>query len=62
MYSKISQNVIDNTIYNTRKSHELVLASLENFNKLIEIIQKYPIDPIQNYFNFVNKIREFYYT
>jgi hypothetical protein len=62
VYNKISQNVIDNTINYTIKGHELALTSLENFNKSIEIIENYHNDPIQNYFNFINKIREFYYT
>ena len=51
-YNKNNQNVIDNTINATRKSHEFVLASTETFNKSIEIAQKYYSESTQNYFNF----------
>jgi hypothetical protein len=37
------------------------LGSTENFNKSIEIAQKYYNDNLQNYFNFVNKIGKSYY-
>jgi sugar-specific transcriptional regulator TrmB len=62
IYNKNNQNVIDNTINATRKSHELILASTETFNKSIEISQKYYNDPVKNYFNFVNKIGKSYYN
>ena len=58
IYNKYNQNVIDNTINATRKSHEFVLASTETFNKSIEIAQKYYNDSIQNYFNFLKKIEK----
>jgi hypothetical protein len=61
-YNKNNQNVIDNTINATRKSHEFVLASTETFNKSIEIAQKYYDDSVLNYFNFVNKIGKSYYN
>ncbi|HET9807860.1 MAG TPA: hypothetical protein VFP49_13230, partial [Nitrososphaeraceae archaeon] len=60
VYNKNNQIVIDNTINATRKSHELILASTETFNKLIEIVQKYYNDSVQNYFNFVNNIGKSY--
>jgi ABC-type transporter Mla subunit MlaD len=62
VYNKNNQNVIDNTINATRKSHELILATTEAFNKSIEISQKYYNDSVQNYFNFVNKIGKSYYN
>jgi hypothetical protein len=62
VYNKNNQNVIDNTIHATRKSHEFVLASTETFNKSIEIAQKYYDDSVLNYFNFVNKIGKSYYN
>ena len=60
IYNKNNQNVIDNTINATRKSHELILASTETFNKSIEIAQKYYNDSVRNYFNFVNNIGKYY--
>ncbi len=62
VYNKNNQNVIDNTINATRKSHELILTTTETFNKSIEISQKYYNDSVQNYFNFVNKIGKSYYN
>ncbi len=56
IFNKNNQNVIDNTISATRKSHELILASTETLNKSIEIAQKYYNESIQNYFNFISKI------
>jgi sugar-specific transcriptional regulator TrmB len=61
-YNKNNQNIIDNTINATRKSHELILTSTETFNKSIEIAQKYYNESVQNYFNFANKIRKSYYS
>ena len=55
-YNKNNQNAIDNTINATRKSHELILASTESFNKSIEISQEYYNDSVKNYFNFVNRL------
>jgi hypothetical protein len=38
------------------------LASIETFNKSIEIAQKFYNEAAQNYFNFVNKIEKSYYN
>ncbi len=60
IYNKINQNIIDNTINNTRTIHEFIVEYTETFNKSIEIAQKYYNDSVQNYFNFVNKIGRSY--
>ena len=62
IYNKTNQNITDHTINCTQKINDFVLGSTETFSKSVEIGQKYYKDPVQNYFNFVNKIREFYYT
>jgi hypothetical protein len=51
IYNKISQNIIDNTINNTRTIHEFIVENIETFNKSIEIAQKYYNNGIKNYFN-----------
>ncbi|HET9806958.1 MAG TPA: hypothetical protein VFP49_08630 [Nitrososphaeraceae archaeon] len=62
VYNKTKQNMTDHTINCTQKINEFVLGSTENFNKSIEIVQKYYNDNLQNYFNFVNKIGKSYYN
>jgi hypothetical protein len=62
MYNKTNQNVTDNTVNATNKINDVVLAYTETFNKSMEIVQKYYIESVQNYFNFVNKIAKSYYN
>ena len=57
IFNKNNQSIIDNAINATRKSHELILASTEILNKSIEIAQNCYNESIQNYFNFINKLR-----
>jgi hypothetical protein len=56
IYNKINQNIIDNTINNTRTIHEFIMVNVETFNKSIEIAQKCYSDGIKNYFNFGKKV------
>ncbi|HET9805598.1 MAG TPA: hypothetical protein VFP49_01685, partial [Nitrososphaeraceae archaeon] len=55
IYNKINQNIIDNTINNTRTIHEFIVEYTETFNKSIELVQKYYNDGIKNYFNLRRK-------
>jgi hypothetical protein len=55
VYNKINQNMIDNTINNTRIIHELLTEHIEIFNKSIELGQEYYRDGIKNYFKFGKK-------
>ena len=55
VYNKINQNMIDDTINNTRTIHELLTEYIEIFNKSIELGQEYYRDGIKNYFNFGKK-------
>jgi uncharacterized protein YlaN (UPF0358 family) len=55
LYNKINQNIIDNTINNTRTLHEFIVEYTETFNKSIELAQKYYNDGIKNYFNLRRK-------
>jgi hypothetical protein len=59
-YDKTNQNITDHTINCTQRLNDFALASTENFNKSIEIAQKYYIESVQNYFDFVNKIGRSY--
>ncbi|HET9807932.1 MAG TPA: hypothetical protein VFP49_13600 [Nitrososphaeraceae archaeon] len=56
IYNKTNQNITDKTVNATRRLNEFVLGSTENFNKSIEIAEKYYNESTQNYFNFVKKI------
>jgi hypothetical protein len=56
LYNKINQNMIDNTINNTRTIHEFLVEYIDIFNKSIELGQEYYRDGIKNYFKFGNKI------
>ena len=62
VYNKTNQDIIDNTVNNTSRLNELILGSIETFNKSFEIAQKYYYDAVQNYFNFVNKIAKSSYN
>ena len=56
LYNKINQNIIDNTINNTRTLHEFIVEYTETFNKSIELAQKFNYnDEIKNYFNLRRK-------
>ena len=56
LYNKINQNMIDNTINNTRTIHEFLVEYIDIFNKSIELGQEYFRDGIKNYFKFGKKI------
>ena len=56
LYNKINQNMIDNTINNTRTIHEFLVEYIDIFNKSIELGQEYYSDGIKNYFKFGKKI------
>ena len=56
LYNKINQNMIDDTINNTRTIHEFLVEYIDIFNKSIELGQEYYRDGIKNYFKFGKKI------
>ena len=56
LYNKINQNMIDNTINNTRTIHEFLVEYIDIFNKSFELGQEYYSDGIKNYFKFGKKI------
>ena len=56
LYNKITQNMLDNTINNTRTIHEFLVEYIDIFNKSIELGQEYCRDGIKNYFKFGKKI------
>ena len=56
LYNKINQNMLDNTINNTRTIHEFLVEYIDIFNKSIELGQEYYRDGIKNYFKFGKKI------
>ena len=56
LYNKINQNMIDNTINNTRTIHEFLVEYIDIFNESIELGQECYRDGIKNYFKFGNKI------
>ena len=56
LYNKINQNMLDNTINNTRTIHEFLVEYIDIFNKSIELGQEYCRDGIKNYFKFGKKI------
>ena len=56
VFNKINQNMIDNSINNTRTIHELLTEYIEIFNKSIELGQQCYRDGIKNYFKFGKKI------
>ena len=59
-YNKTNQTITDNTINYTQRVNDFALASIESFNKTIEIAQRYYNESVQNYINFVNKVGRSY--
>ena len=60
VYKNTNQIITENTINCTQRINDFALASIESFNKTIEIAQKYYNESVQNYLNFVNKIGRSY--
>jgi hypothetical protein len=58
--NKTIRNITDNTTNCTQRLYDFALTYTENFNKSIEIVQRYYNESVQNYFDFVNKIGRSY--
>ena len=58
--NKTNQNITGNTIKCIQRVYDFALTYTENFNKSIEIAQRYYNESVQNYYNFVNKIGRYY--
>jgi hypothetical protein len=59
IYNKTNQNVTDPAINCTQRLNDFALTYTENFNKSIDIAQRYYNESVQNYFDFVNKITRY---
>ena len=62
VYKNTNQIIKENTINCTQRINDFALASIESFNKTIEIAQKYYNESVQNYLNFVNKVGRSYFN
>ena len=55
-HTTIDKNIQDYTVNSTNFVNELIASGIENFNKLIELTQRYYSDIVQNNFNYARKI------
>jgi hypothetical protein len=55
-YKNTNQTITENTTNCTQRMNDFALASIESFNKVIEIAQRYYNESIQNYLEFINKV------
>ena len=60
VYNKTNQYVTNTTVNATRRINDIALEYTENFNKSIELAQKYYNNSVQNFFSFVNKFEKSY--
>jgi hypothetical protein len=61
VYNNANDNTTNNTVVNTTgRIHDYVLEYTENFNKSIELAQKYYNNSVQNFLSFVNNIQKSY--
>jgi hypothetical protein len=59
-YNTINKNIQDYTVNSTNFVNELIAGGIENFNRLIELTQRYYNDIVQNNFNYARKIERSY--
>ena len=59
-YNTINKNIQDYTVNATKFVNEIAVDSIENFNKSIELAQKYYNDIVQNNFNYTRRIERSY--
>jgi ABC-type transporter Mla subunit MlaD len=55
-YNTLNKNIQDCTINTTNSINEIIVGGVENFNKSLELTQRYYNDIIQNNFNYARKI------
>lgn len=60
IYNTINKNMQDYTVNVTNITNEITTGSIENFNKSLEITQRYYNDIVQNNFNYTQKIERSY--
>ena len=56
-YNTLNKNIQNYTIKATNSINEITVGGIENFNKSIELTQRYYNDIVQNNFNYVQKIK-----
>ncbi len=59
-YNTLNKNIQDGTINATNIINEVTAGGIENFNKAIELTQRYYNDIVQNNFSYVHKIERSY--
>ena len=59
-YNTLNKNIQNYTIKATNSINEITVGGIENFNKSIELTQRYYNDIVQNNFNYVQKIERSY--
>lgn len=59
-HNTIDKNIQDYTVNSTNFVNELISGGIENFNRLIELTQRYYNDIVQNNFNYARKIERSY--
>ena len=60
IYNTVNRNIQDNTVNATNFINEITVGSIENFNKSVEITQRYYNDIVQNNFDYAKKIERSY--
>ena len=55
-----NKNIQDYTVNATKLVNEIAVGSIENFNKSIELAQRYYNDILQNNFNYTRRIERSY--
>ena len=59
-YNTLNKNIQDGTINATNIINEVTAGGIENFNKAIELTQRYYNDIVQNNFSYAQKIERSY--
>ncbi|HEX6294125.1 MAG TPA: hypothetical protein VFZ46_03140 [Nitrososphaeraceae archaeon] len=59
-YKTLNKNIQDYTVNATKFVNEIAVGSIENFNKSLELTQKYYNGIVQNNFNYARKIERSY--
>jgi hypothetical protein len=59
-YNTINKNIQNYTVNATNIINEVAVGSIENFNKAIELTQRYYNDIVQNNYNYARKIERSY--
>ena len=61
-YNTLNKNIQDWTVNVTNFVNEIVVGSVENFNRAVELTQRYYNDIVQNNFNYARKIERSAYN